>query len=586
MKERFALMLLILALLPWGGIALGEGEVILEDENMTWVELEDVPDEALSLQYGDERDEVKRLQEKLKNLGYYNGNLSGRYREGTRAAIEAFQGDYGLEITGVADPETQAAVYQARYRALERGDSGEDVKWIQSRLTALGYYHGKLSGNYLEGTTSAIKSFQKRNGLEDTGKADIATQQALEGDDAIAKDAATPTPTPNLTFTQAGAVAAQPQKYTKKLTRGSTGKSVKLLQQRLTDLGFYTGPISGNYMNQTQAAIKRFQEYNGLEADGVTGEKTWDALFNADEVVPAGATPRPTPVPTPVPYALTVDVNNQVVKVYGLDDNNQHTRLVRQMICSTGTKNNPSDVGDWTLSGRTARWCYFPKWGSHAQYWTKINSSIAFHSVIYNSVDTMDLSVKSYNALGKRASHGCIRLLVSDAKWIYANVGKGTVVTITEDLPSDPELTQALQPPALNRSNMLPVETPQPTAAPVLDGTEAYAFSRTLSKGSEGEDVFWLQTALKRLGYYEGSVTGGYYSGTQEAVKAFQQANGLKADGAAGRQTWAALQAVVSPTPTPVPTAGVIATPAPVKTAAPLGETPQPTGTAAPLAQG
>ena len=129
------------------------------------------------------------------------------------------------------------------------------------------------------------------------------------------------------------------------------------------------------------------------------------------------------------------------------------------MICSTGVKGWDSDLGDWVTNGRRARWCYFSKWGGHAQYWTRINENIAFHSVTYSEPDTRKLNVKSYNKLGRRASHGCIRMLVSDAKWMYDNIKKGTTVHITEDLPLDEELTKSLLPPDLDKKYMLPKTT-------------------------------------------------------------------------------------------------------------------------------
>ena len=48
--------------------------------------------------------------------------------------------------------------------------------------------------------------------------------------------------------------------------------------------------------------------YDALKVDGITGENTWNALFNAADVVNAQCTPRPTPVPTVVPYYVVVDV--------------------------------------------------------------------------------------------------------------------------------------------------------------------------------------------------------------------------------------------------------------------------------------
>lgn len=62
-----------------------------------------------------------------------------------------------------------------------------------------------------------------------------------------------------------------------------------------------------------------------------------------------------------------------------------------------------------------------------------------------------------------------------------------------------------------------------------------------LREGSEGEAVRKLQQALKKLGYYSGSVDGSFGSGTTSAVQAFQRANDLTVDGAAGPSTQRAL---------------------------------------------
>ena len=420
--------------------------------------------------------------------------------------------------------------------------------------------------------------------------ADLETQRLLFGDTALAKGAQpTPTPDPNADLGDINDVvmvedgASTPDSLGTseygghKLQRGAQGEEVKQVQTRLTELGFFTGPISGNYMNQTIAAVKAFQEHNGMFVTGETDEETWNMLFNSSDVLDVSATARPTPVPTPVPYAITVDVRNQVTIVYGLDENGEYTVPVKQMVCSTGMKATPSDVGEWVLNGRKARWCYFPTWGSHAQYWTRINDSIAFHSVIYNSVDLNNMSTKSYNLLGSRASHGCIRLLVSDAKWIYDNVGEGVVVTVTEDLPDDEELRKAVAAPPLNSSKTGPVTTPEPTPAPeyVSGGTPPQPFEK-LKKGTESEAVYWLQCRLKELGYYTGTITGGYYSGTQKAVKAFQKANGIYPTGTADVETLEAIyadvldaQATPPVTPTPEPTPEPTPSPTPSPTTEP-----------------
>lgn len=60
-------------------------------------------------------------------------------------------------------------------------------------------------------------------------------------------------------------------------------------------------------------------------------------------------------------------------------------------------------------------------------------------------------------------------------------------------------------------------------------------------KGSYGDTVKQIQQKLKDWGYYSGDVDGVFGSGTEKAVKSFQESNGLTADGRAGTQTLSAL---------------------------------------------
>ena len=516
------------------------------------------------LAYGAEGEAVTLIQQLLIDLGYLDTKATGKFREATQKAVKQFQTEYGLEATGVVDGETEVMLLNAEYRTLQNGDDGDDVQRLQEALKNLGYLTANATGKFRSATENAVISFQEAHGLKASGKADIELQRLLFSGTALPKDGMpTATPAPNADLGDltdmviAGdGEAVEEYPYKKKLTRGAKGEDVKQVQTRLTELGFFDGPISGNYMNQTRAAVKAFQEHNGLKADGITGQDTWNMLFNREDVLDTSATPRPTPEPTPIPYAITVDVKNQVTIVYGRDDNGNYTIPVKRMVCSTGTVSTPSDVGEFVLTGRKARWCYFSLYGSHAQYWTKINDYIAFHSVTYREPDYDALNVKSYNMLGSRASHGCVRLLVSDAKWIYDNVGEGVVVTITEDLPHDEELRYAVKAPPLNSSRTGPVTTPQPTPEPnyTSDGMPPQPF-RKLKVKSEGEDVYWLQMKLKELGYYTGTVTGTYYSGTKSAVKKFQKDQGIYQSGEADVKTQEALYAdILAANATPEPT--------------------------------
>ncbi len=550
-RSLLALLTVLLFLLPLG--AMGEEEAVpvddLDDDGFEITVTED-----RDLKEGDEGDDVSTLQYRLKDLYYLTGDATGVYDAATTAAVKSFQEDFGLEVTGEADAKTQSLLFAAQYRPLKKGCTGDDVKELQTRLTVLGYYKGKVSGEYLDATEEAVRAYQEANGEEVTGIADVDTLAVLLQTSEESSD------TTDTSTVMQGTVA-----YTERLAKGSTGTLVKQLQTRLTELGYYSGPISGNFLGKTMTAVKTLQKQNGVTVDGIVGEVTWNLIFNDASVVLPDATPKPTPTPTPVPYAITVDVANQVTTVYGLDENGEHTVIVRQMLCSTGTKSNPSDPGDWVLTGRKAKWCYFPKWGGHARYWTRINSSIAFHSVIYNAVDTKALAKSSYKNLGKRVSHGCIRLTVADAKWIYDNCGEGTVVSIVEDMPADPELRASLKLPALNTKTMLPEETPEPTASPVYvsDGLPPMPLAQ-LKKNDSSEAVYWMQMKLTELGYYHGKCSGTYLDGTVQAVKDFQKAAGLKVTGTATVATLEALYADVLTTPTIEPTPTLAPTPTPI----------------------
>jgi peptidoglycan hydrolase-like protein with peptidoglycan-binding domain len=69
---------------------------------------------------------------------------------------------------------------------------------------------------------------------------------------------------------------------------GSTGLPVRRAQKRMSLVGYDVGGIDGRYGTQTQAAVKKLQQQNGLGVDGIVGPQTWsaiDALENEGPVV-------------------------------------------------------------------------------------------------------------------------------------------------------------------------------------------------------------------------------------------------------------------------------------------------------------
>lgn len=126
-------------------------------------------------------------------------------------------------------------------------------------------------------------------------------------------------------------------------------------------------------------------------------------------------------------YWLKVNRYANVVTVYKLKNGKYVPH--RAMTCSTGTSQNKTPLMTSKV-GIKMRWGHLlgDVWG---QYCTQIKGDYLFHSVYYTKKGKKNsLVVSEFNNLGKCRSHGCVRLSVMDAKWIYENCGKGTKVTV------------------------------------------------------------------------------------------------------------------------------------------------------------
>ncbi len=133
------------------------------------------------------------------------------------------------------------------------------------------------------------------------------------------------------------------------------------------------------------------------------------------------------------PYYIKVNKKQNTITIYEKDDKGKYTVPVKAMTCSVG---NATPLGVYKTPIKY-RWKLLMDdvWG---QYSTRIVGGILFHSVWYYEMDASTLSAKQYNKLGTTASHGCVRLTVIDAKWIYDNCPIGTTVEIYEGKDAGP----------------------------------------------------------------------------------------------------------------------------------------------------
>ena len=375
-----------------------------------------------ALKTGSSGTDVTRLQTRLLNLGCSVSEPDGIFGSTTARAVRVFQYANGLSQTGVADEQTLALLFSASAKApahamLSLGSTGDEVTALQKRLLYLGFTTASADGSFGTATQTAVQRLQEyvRN---------IETLAIKAADSTIAADA----DVSNLLTTVVDGVAdpilldifysdSFPV-VPGELGGGSSGDDVVRLQRRLSGLNFFNGTLDGSYGGLTKEAVLTFQKQHKLSQTGTADADTLRVLFSGDAQKALK------------PYVLKVSTKDQRVYAYGLDDNNEYTVLVRTMKCSTGKDATPTPTGTYQSStGPGARWHYFKKYKCWAQYAYYIEGDIMFHSVLYNEKDG-PVTQSSVNNLGRKASHGCVRLSVEDAKWIYQNCPVQTKIIV------------------------------------------------------------------------------------------------------------------------------------------------------------
>lgn len=126
------------------------------------------------------------------------------------------------------------------------------------------------------------------------------------------------------------------------------------------------------------------------------------------------------------PYYMEIDAGNQVVRVYEEDEQGYYSRLTRRMVCSTGK--NSLKTGLYRMHSTRQSWITTILDGVMCQYGTRFREHFWFHSLPYQGYHRDRMDMAAYAQLGTNASHGCIRLLVADAKWIHDNVPAQTPI--------------------------------------------------------------------------------------------------------------------------------------------------------------
>jgi peptidoglycan hydrolase-like protein with peptidoglycan-binding domain len=199
---------------------------------------------------------VKVIQQRLMELGYMDYDEPTEYfGPMTKAAVELFQRRSGLTIDGYVGEETYDRLMRedALPYMVTVGDSGTDVEELQKRLVELDYMD-KATGYFGDETAAAVEEFQSRNNLDVDGMIGTLTREAIYSEDAIPHS----------------------------ISYGEKSDAVLGYQERLYTLGYLTTEPDGTFGKDTVAAVKLFQELNGLIADGHIGPMTREILMSSD----------------------------------------------------------------------------------------------------------------------------------------------------------------------------------------------------------------------------------------------------------------------------------------------------------------
>ncbi|MBL0387188.1 peptidoglycan-binding protein [Tumebacillus sp. ITR2] len=181
------------------------------------------------------------------------------------------------------------------------------------------------------------------------------------------------------------------------------GPDVASLQERMLELGLASDPPDGVFGPGTAAAVRRFQELQGLQQDGVVGPETWTAL-GASEAVSLL-------VAASGEHRLHVDTERCVLYVY------KSGHLVKTFSVGVGSTLTSTPLGDWKITQKAIN-----PGGPFGTRWMRLN--IPFGGYGIHGTDNP-------HSIGKGVSHGCIRMQNKDVEELYDLIPLGTLVKVS-----------------------------------------------------------------------------------------------------------------------------------------------------------
>lgn len=163
------------------------------------------------------------------------------------------------------------------------------------------------------------------------------------------------------------------------------------------------------------SSVKLFRE----EYQGDDSEYTSNAILQ--EITPNNI--NGLSIPSKTSYLVYLSLEKQMTYVY--EGSNNNWNLVKEFNSSTGIEGKETPKGIFAVTNR-GDWFYSEEFQQGAKYWVQFMGDYLFHSLPF---DENQNNVLDYT-LGTPSSHGCIRLAIEDAKWLYDNISNNTKIII------------------------------------------------------------------------------------------------------------------------------------------------------------
>lgn len=201
---------------------------------------------------------VYMIQVRLKEMGYYTGNLTGHFGSKTADAVKRFQKANGLSQTGIADSETVSIILNGKSSAgtesgststiaqsdtgtvYRKGDQADVIADMQTLLAALKIYSGDITGHFGSKTKDAVMTFQRRNSLTVSGELDATTIAAI-------RQAAESSGTSESKQTKESASASSGSQSTGSSSSGSSVYTLDWFTAKDNGVFSHLGLVRGNY---------------------------------------------------------------------------------------------------------------------------------------------------------------------------------------------------------------------------------------------------------------------------------------------------------------------------------------------------